>query len=325
MSTRSRRRRTYHRRSPADGTCGQRSVLALQRGRRPVLQLGEASAPGSTGSVAQWGPGPEEERPDGPAASRDRAASGGYCRTQRREPGAKKGALAIGPSRRYSATEKALILETVQRAQERTGESVAEILAQLGLPEATYYRWQAREQAGCLTDQVVVPGRRVVSPTPAEILAARDFLGSSADGLQASGLADGRSGCGLLAAVPGVRAFAQGRSALPPSRATSGAVEAAGAARPRRRGVAHRPHVPYIVPRRYYLVDIVDGYSRFLVHWSLNLTMLADTVTLAVQEAPDGLPQRCAGEPKLIHDRGGQFLSKEWREFVKSFYNLCRL
>mgnify|MGYP005857997227 CR=1 FL=1 len=31
---------------------------------------------------------------------------------------------------------------------------------------------------------------------------------------------------------------------LPPSRATSGAVEAAGAARPRRRGVAHRPHVP---------------------------------------------------------------------------------
>jgi hypothetical protein len=64
----------------------------------------------------------------------------GYCRTQRREPGAKKGALAIAPSRRYSATEKALILETVQRAQERTGESVAEILAQLGLPEATYYR-----------------------------------------------------------------------------------------------------------------------------------------------------------------------------------------
>lgn len=73
----------------------------------------------------------------------------------------------------------------------------------------------------------------------------------------------------------------------------------------------------FIKPRWYYLVDILDGYSRFLVHWSLNLTMLADTVTLTVQEALDRLIARRTGEPKLVHDRGGQFLSKEWRAFVK--------
>ena len=73
----------------------------------------------------------------------------------------------------------------------------------------------------------------------------------------------------------------------------------------------------YIPPRGYYLVDILDGYSRFLVHWRLNLTMLADTVTLTVQEALEGLPQGRPGEPQLVHDHGSQFLSREWRVFVE--------
>lgn len=72
----------------------------------------------------------------------------------------------------------------------------------------------------------------------------------------------------------------------------------------------------YIGPRWYYLVDIVDGYSRYLVRWSLNLTMLSDTVTLTVQEALDQLPTRRPGEPQIIHDHGGQFISGEWRKFI---------
>lgn len=211
-----------------------------------------------------------------------------------------------------------LILETVRRAQERTSESVAEILAQLGLPEATYYRWQAREQAGCLADQVVVPGRRVPPPTPAEVLAVRDFalthpqMGYKRltwqmvdqdvaylrpyqvyDLLRASDLLSRRG-------VPGPEPL---KRPPPPDHPDE---------------VWHIDlmHL-FIAPRWYYLVDILDGYSRFLVHWSLNLTMLADTVTLTVQEALDGLPQRRPGEPKIVHDRGSQFLSKEWREFVK--------
>jgi putative transposase len=207
----------------------------------------------------------------------------------------------------------------VQRAQERTGESVAEILAQLGLPEATYYRWQAREQAGCLTDQVVVLGRRVVSPTPAEILAVRDFaLDHPLMGYKRLAWQMVDQDVAYLRPYQVYDLLRKGdllsRRAVP------------------RPEPLKRPTPPdhadevwhidlmylYIVPRWYYLVDIVDGYSRFLVHWSLNLTMLADTVTLTVQEALDGLPQRRAGEPKLVHDRGGQFLSKEWREFVKA-------
>ena len=72
----------------------------------------------------------------------------------------------------------------------------------------------------------------------------------------------------------------------------------------------------YIRPRWYYLVDILDGYSRYLVHWKLNMTMQADLVMLVVQEALDTLPGRRPGEPQLVHDHGSQFVSREWRTFV---------
>lgn len=66
----------------------------------------------------------------------------------------------------------------------------------------------------------------------------------------------------------------------------------------------------------FYLVDILDAYSRYLVHWSLNPTMTTDTVTLTVQEALDALEVRRDGEPKIVHDNGSQFVGREWRSFV---------
>lgn len=67
--------------------------------------------------------------------------------------------------------------------------------------------------------------------------------------------------------------------------------------------------------RWWYLVDILDGYSRYLVHWSLSDTLEADAVTLTVLEAlekwhPDP-------KPAIVHDHGSQFVSKEWRTFTE--------
>lgn len=74
--------------------------------------------------------------------------------------------------------------------------------------------------------------------------------------------------------------------------------------------------------RWYYLVDIIDGYSRYLVHWSLNTTMLAETVTMTVQQALERLdPQPAAigvEPPRIVHDHGCQFLSAEWRSLIQS-------
>ena len=72
--------------------------------------------------------------------------------------------------------------------------------------------------------------------------------------------------------------------------------------------------------RWYYLVDVVDGYSRFLVHWTLNTTMLAETVTMTVQQALErsGSTAGPKEPPRIIHDHGSQFVSAEWRSLIQS-------
>lgn len=194
-----------------------------------------------------------------------------------------------------------------------------QILAQLGLPSATYYRWQARGQEDCLVDRVVVPYRQALPPTPEEVAAV----------------------CGFALMNPQIGYKRLTWQMVDKDVAYLRAYQVYGILKEHdllcRREASNcealkRPPEPdhpdqvwhidlmylYIPPRWYYLVDILDGYSRFLVHWSLNLTMHVDTVTLTVQEALDGLPQRLAGEPKLVHDHGSQFLSAEWRAFVEA-------
>jgi transposase-like protein len=80
----------------------------------------------------------------------------------------RKRALVLASHRRYSAQEKDRILETVLKAQQWTGWPRCRIREELGMPRATYYRWQAREREGRLADEVVVPYRRAAPPTPQE-------------------------------------------------------------------------------------------------------------------------------------------------------------
>lgn len=67
----------------------------------------------------------------------------------------------------------------------------------------------------------------------------------------------------------------------------------------------------------FYLVDIIDGFSRYLVHWSINPTMTSDTVTLTIQEALDSLRSGTPENVKIVHDNGAQFASAEWKRFIQ--------
>lgn len=225
--------------------------------------------------------------------------------------------MAIKPHRRYSAEEKAQLLEIVQQAQERTGQPVEEILTQLDLPSATYYRWKSRAREGCLADRVVVPRRRAPLPTPEEVVAVCAFARAHPQ-MGYKRLTWQMVDQDVVYLRPyQVYHILQEYDLLcqrqpPPPESLK---------RPREPDHPDEVwHIDlmylYIPPRWYYLVDILDGYSRFLVHWRLNLTMHAETVTLTVQEALEQLPERRSGEPKLVHDWGSQFLSAEWRAFV---------
>ncbi len=74
------------------------------------------------------------------------------------------------PRRRYTAEEKMRILETIGQAHTRCPDlSLSEIFADLGLGSTTYYRWRQRAAQARLSDEVRLPERQAVPPTPGEI------------------------------------------------------------------------------------------------------------------------------------------------------------
>ena len=63
-----------------------------------------------------------------------------------------------------------------------------------------------------------------------------------------------------------------------------------------------------------FLVAIIDGYSRFIVHHELRASMEEKDVELVVQRALDRFPSY---RPRIISDRGSQFIAKDFKKFIR--------
>lgn len=64
----------------------------------------------------------------------------------------------------------------------------------------------------------------------------------------------------------------------------------------------------------YYLISILDGYSRFIVQSSLRSTMREDDVEITLQKAYEQFP---GVKPRIISDNGKQFIAHDFKEFVR--------
>lgn len=64
----------------------------------------------------------------------------------------------------------------------------------------------------------------------------------------------------------------------------------------------------------YHLCSIIDGYSRYVVHWEIRPTMFTSDAEIVVQRARETFP----GEtPRIISDNGPQFTAKEFKQFLR--------
>lgn len=64
----------------------------------------------------------------------------------------------------------------------------------------------------------------------------------------------------------------------------------------------------------YYLCAILDGCSRYLVHWDLRERMTEADVEIVLQGARERFP---AAQPRVISDNGPQFIAKDFREMIR--------
>jgi len=64
----------------------------------------------------------------------------------------------------------------------------------------------------------------------------------------------------------------------------------------------------------YYLCSVLDGASRFIVHWDIRESMTEMDVELIVERARDKYP---GVKPRIISDNGPQFIARDFKEYIR--------
>lgn len=64
----------------------------------------------------------------------------------------------------------------------------------------------------------------------------------------------------------------------------------------------------------YYLIGVLDGASRYIVHWELRESMREADVEVTLQRAREAFPGE---QPRIISDNGPQFIAKDFKEFIR--------
>ena len=64
----------------------------------------------------------------------------------------------------------------------------------------------------------------------------------------------------------------------------------------------------------YYLCSVLDGFSRYVVHWEIRESMTESDVEIVLQRAHEKFPD---AHPRVISDNGPQFIAKDFKEFIR--------
>jgi putative transposase len=64
----------------------------------------------------------------------------------------------------------------------------------------------------------------------------------------------------------------------------------------------------------YYLCSLLDGYSRYIVHWELRPQMKESDIEIIVQRAHEDFP---GAKPRIITDNGPQFIANDFKDFIR--------
>jgi putative transposase len=64
----------------------------------------------------------------------------------------------------------------------------------------------------------------------------------------------------------------------------------------------------------YYLCSVLDGCSRYVVHWDLRESMRELDIEIILQRAKEKYPE---ARPRIISDNGPQFIARDFKEFIR--------
>jgi putative transposase len=59
---------------------------------------------------------------------------------------------------------------------------------------------------------------------------------------------------------------------------------------------------------------VLDGYSRFIVHWDLRESMTEAEIEIILEAAKEKYSQ---AKPRIISDNGPQFIARDFKELIR--------
>ena len=62
------------------------------------------------------------------------------------------------------------------------------------------------------------------------------------------------------------------------------------------------------------MCSVLDGFSRYIVHWEIREAMKESDVEIILQRAHEKFPDAA---PRIISDNGPQFIAKDFKEYIR--------
>jgi transposase InsO family protein len=215
---------------------------------------------------------------------------------------------------RFEPEAKAELLFTVKRTREATGWTLRRILSHLGLTKARYREWMKRASRDALRDR----------PTRAPLLdgileeerrAVCDYaLAHPRDGYRRLAWQMIDEDVAYLSPSTVYRVLSEADLLSRWKRSTRSGNRPSDPVRPNERW---HTDIMYLRIRDnwYFLVTVLDAYSRYVVHWELLTSMRASDVELVIQQALE----KTGSRPKIVTDNGSQFTAAEFKALVRRF------
>ncbi len=207
------------------------------------------------------------------------------------------------------------VVATVARLHDRAGYPVKQALRVLALPRSTYFDW-ARGGGKAARPAVQTPKAHHITPEEraAVIAFAREHLEVGHKRLSYM-IAD----AGVAAVRPSTvylilaEAGLIGRWKTPEIRAHK-----TGFDQPDQPHEQWHTDIAYlnILGSQYFLISVLDGFSRAIIHHEVRTDMTTTDVEIVLQRALDTLPASTP-RPRIISDNGSQYVSGQFKLFVR--------
>ncbi len=217
-----------------------------------------------------------------------------------------------------SAQEKTEVLTRV----EETRWGKRKLLAQLQVPRSTYYRWRARELQGkqeCPAVSTRVPWNRLSPPEEATVLtAARESPEWSSRQL-ATWITDHLS---LSVGESTVYRLLKREGLIKPleMQLLAGKEYQRKTSSPHQMWATDASYFRVTGWGYYYMVTVMDDYSRSILAWKLQLDMTSDSLIQVVQLAIDATGMSevpLEDRTRLLSDNGSGYVSRAFRNYLR--------